>query len=156
MFDSNRISNDLTKLSVVLDRHLFVNVRPDISQEVSLMSTMAAAPGFGFSASRQSAARRRPGVRLTRRGRMTLLALFLGMAFVLVSLLGGHSVATGEAGRPVETRTVVVGEGDTLWGIASDVAAPGEVREMIHYIQELNALSSVSLQRGQKLAVPVD
>jgi hypothetical protein len=85
-----------------------------------------------------------------------VLALFVGPAFVLLSLVGGHSAATDEAGQPVETRTVVVGEGDTLWGIASEVAEPGEVREMIHYIQELNALPSVSLQRGQELAVPVE
>ena len=56
----------------------------------------------------------------------------------------------------METTTVVVGEGDTLWGIASEVAEPGEVREMIHYIQELNALPSASLMLGQELAVPVE
>jgi hypothetical protein len=95
-------------------------------------------------------------VRLTRRGRLTVLALFVGLAFVVLGVLGDHSTATGEAGQPVETRTVVVGDGDTLWGIASEVAEPGEVREMIHYIQELNALPSVSLQRGQEIAIPVD
>jgi hypothetical protein len=155
MFDRTEVRRLRRKLSAVLDRHLFVNVRPDISQEVPFMSTMAAAPGYGFSSSHRSAAPRTPSVRLTRRGRLVLLALFLGMSFVLATMLGDHSVATGEAGRPVETRTVVVGEGDTLWAIAADVAEPGEVREMIHYIQELNALPGVSLQRGQKLAVPV-
>ena len=117
------------------------------------MSTIAAAPGFGFGSSRSSASPQ--GVRLTRRGRLVVLALFLGLAFVLVTMLGGHSAATGEAGRPVQTRTIVVGEGDTLWDIASDVAAPGKVREMVSYIQELNALPSVSLQQGQKIAIPV-
>lgn len=94
-------------------------------------------------------------MRLTRRGRLTLLVLLVGLAFALVNVFGNHSAATGEAGEPVETRTVVVGDGDTLWEIAADVAEPGETREMIHYIQELNALPSVSLQRGQKIAVPV-
>ena len=42
-----------------------------------------------------------------------------------------------------------------LWGIASDVAEPGQVRDMVHQIQELNALSGSSLQVGQEIAVPV-
>lgn len=117
------------------------------------MSTMAAAHDFRFS---PTSSHRPSGVRLTRRGRLILLLLFVGLAFALISVFGGHSAATGEAGLPVETRTVVVGEGDTLWGIASDVAEPGEVREMIHHIQQLNALPSASLMQGQKLAVPVE
>lgn len=120
------------------------------------MSTIAAAPGLSLGSARRSSAPRTSSVRLTRRGRLTVLALFVGLAFIVLSLLGDHSTATGEAGQPVETRTVVIGDGDTLWGIASEVAEPGEVREMIHYIQELNALPSVSLQRGQEIAVPVD
>jgi len=118
------------------------------------MSALAAAPGY-----RVVPARRTVGgtsqVRLTRRGRLVVLAALLGAVFVALTMLGGHSAATGEAGTPAETRTVVVGEGDTLWGIASEVAEPGEVREMIHHIQELNALPSASLMRGQELAVPV-
>ena len=120
------------------------------------MSTVAAAP-------RTHTVRRggRPArgtqstVRLTRRGRVTLLLLFVGLAFAVFTMLGGHSAATDESGRPVPTRRIVVGEGDTLWDIASDIAAPGETREMIHYIQELNSLSGPSLAQGQRLAVPV-
>jgi hypothetical protein len=116
------------------------------------MSTMAAAHDFQFPRTRPT---RTTGVRLTRRGRLTLLLLFVGLAFAVLTVLGDQSAATGEAGQPVETRTVVVGQGDTLWGIASEVAEPGEVREMIHHIQELNALSSAGLMAGQELAVPV-
>lgn len=114
------------------------------------MSTMTAAHDFDFSRLRG----RPQSVRLTRRGRLVLLAMFVTVAFAVLSLFGGHSAATGEAGEPVETRTVVVGDGDTLWGIAAEAAEPGEVREMIHYIRELNALPSASLMRGQELAVP--
>jgi hypothetical protein len=117
------------------------------------MSALAA-PGY-----RLVPARRTVGgasqVRLTRRGRVVVLAVLLGAVFIALTMLGGHSAATGEAGAPVETRTVVVGEGDTLWGIASEIAEPGEVREMIHHIQELNALPTAGLMRGQELAVPV-
>ncbi len=116
------------------------------------MSTIAAAHDFSFSRPR---ADRAPSVRLTRRGRLTLLLVFVGLAFALFTAVGGQSAATGEAGEPVETTTIRVGEGDTLWGIASEIAEPGEVREMIHYIEELNALPSAALMRGQELAVPV-
>ena len=72
-----------------------------------------------------------------------------------MTIFMGESAATGESGAPVETRTLEVGEGDNLWQIASTVAEPGEVREMIHQIEELNALSGVGLVEGQEIAVPV-
>jgi len=131
-----------------------MDVRTDVSQEVTPMSAMAAAPGYRLAPTRRPADGT-SSVRLTRRGRVVVLALLLGALFVALTMLGGHSAATGESGAPVETRTVVVGEGDTLWGIASEIAAPGEVRETIHHIQELNALPSASLMRGQEIAVPV-
>ncbi len=118
------------------------------------MSTVAINPGFTRTHTRD---RRRPvpAVRLTRRGRVVAVLLLLGLLLAVLTVYGSHSAATGEAGTPVPTRTVEVGEGDTLWGIASDVAEPGQVRDMVHQIQELNALSGASLQVGQEIAVPV-
>ncbi|NUS52133.1 MAG: LysM peptidoglycan-binding domain-containing protein [Nocardioidaceae bacterium] len=55
----------------------------------------------------------------------------------------------------MQTRTVVVGQGDTLWDIAGTVAEPGETRAIVHQIQELNALDSSGLSVGQEIAVPV-
>lgn len=97
----------------------------------------------------------RTAVRLTRRGRVVVLALILLVMLAAMTALGSGSAATGEAGAPVQTRTVEVGEGDTLWAIASEVAAPGETREMVHRIQELNALSGAGVTIGQEIAVPV-
>ena len=94
-------------------------------------------------------------VRLTRRGRLVLTLFFLVALTVALTLFGASSAATGEKGRPVPTRSVVVQPGDTLWMIAAEVAEPGEVREAVHRIQELNALSGSSLAVGQELAVPV-
>ncbi|MDQ3616805.1 MAG: LysM peptidoglycan-binding domain-containing protein [Actinomycetota bacterium] len=93
-------------------------------------------------------------VQLTRRGRLVLLVVFVAVVFAALTVLGGESAATGESGGPVKTRTVVVSEGDTLWGIASSVAAPGQVREVVYQIEELNALSSTGLIEGQRIAVP--
>jgi len=97
-----------------------------------------------------------PSVRLTRRGRVVLTLLFLGVLLAVLTAVGPRVVATGEHGSPVPTTTVVVGEGDTLWNIAADVAEPGHTREMVHRIVELNSLSSVTIHAGQELAVPVE
>lgn len=95
-------------------------------------------------------------LRLTRRGRLVAVVLLLGVVLAVLTVFGSHSAATGDAGVPVQTRTVEVGEGDTLWAIASEVAKPGEVREMVHQIEELNALNGSALSVGQEIAVPVE
>ena len=124
------------------------------------MSTFAINPGFTSERTRPTrpvrAARSTAPVRLTRRGQVVAVLLFLGLMLAALTVFGSHSAATGEAGAPVPTRTVEVGEGDTLWVIASEVAEPGQVRDMVHRIQELNALSGSGLQVGQEIAVPVD
>jgi len=94
-------------------------------------------------------------LRLTRRGRLVVTLLLLGLMLALFTVFSGYSAATGEAGEQLPTRTVVVGEGDTLWAIASEVAEPGETREVVHEIQELNSLPGPELVEGQELAVPV-
>lgn len=120
------------------------------------MSTITVG-GFRATTFRPTATHHVPAapVRLTRRGRLVILALFVGLVFVALTMLGGQSAATDEEGTPLPTRTVVVEPGDTLWDIAATVAEPGEVREMIHRIQELNALPSASLDAGQQIAVPI-
>lgn len=94
-------------------------------------------------------------LRLTRRGRLVVTLLLLGLVLALSTVFSGYSAATGEAGEQPPTRTVVVGEGDTLWAIASAVAEPGETREVVHEIQEMNSLPGPELVEGQELAVPV-
>lgn len=118
------------------------------------MSTIAAAPGF--AAVRASVRRPAPAaVRLTRRGRLVVLAALVALVFVGLAGFGGESAATSEKGSPLETRTVEVRSGDTLWEIAAAVAEPGEVREMVYRIEELNALPGSALAVGQEIAVPV-
>jgi len=108
------------------------------------------------AASRPVTARPTPGpLRLTRRGRVAAMLLFLAVLLSGVVAAGARSAATDHPGTPVPTRTVVVHPGDTLWQIASDIASPGEVRAMIVQIEELNALPGAALRAGQTLAVPV-
>ena len=131
------------------------------------MSSIAVVPGFGATgggtvrrpspgrAAGRSHAQASHAVRLTRRGRLVLLLTFVAVMFALLTVFGDQSAATRETGVPVETRTLEVAEGDTLWEIAASVAAPGDVREMVHQIEELNALPSAALVEGQEIAVPV-
>ena len=113
------------------------------------MSTLSLAPAF------TATPRARSTVRLTRRGRLavflTSLFLVLGVAF----MLAGGAVGTGEAGQPAPTEIVQVAPGDTLWGIASEIAPAGDIRSTIREIERLNALESVGITAGQKLRVPV-
>lgn len=102
---------------------------------------------------------RRPApaaVRLTRRGRIVVTLVFLAALLAGFTAFGSNVVATGEQGAPVDTRTIVVGEGDTLWGIAADFADDGETRDMVNRIVELNSLDTVTIHSGQELAVPLD
>lgn len=104
-----------------------------------------------------SVAQRPAQLRLTRRGRVVVFIAGL-IVIALASLaFGASSVATQKAGQPVATETIVVGSGQTLWDIASDIAAQtGEedVRDVMHEIKQLNALESGMLMAGQRLRVP--
>lgn len=115
------------------------------------MSTVAMYPGLTHAVARP----RQVTVRLTRRGRVAVVLLLTGMVLVMLAVFGQHSAATGEAGTPLRTRTIEVRPGDTLWGIASEVAGPGQVRTMVHRIEELNALDGPAVSVGQEIAVPV-
>lgn len=93
-------------------------------------------------------------VRLTRRGRAVLGLALLGLVLVGMTLMGGWATASLTGGAPEPVRVIQVAPGDTLYGIAGDLAEPGEVREMVHRIQELNSLPGAQISEGQKLAVP--
>ena len=108
----------------------------------------------GSAPARTVSARPAPA-RLTRRGRLVVTLVFLGTVLLACVAFGARSAATGDAGSPVPTRMVQVGPGDTLWGIASQIAGPGQVREKVLQIEELNALPGPALRVGQRLAVPV-
>ena len=93
-------------------------------------------------------------VRLTRRGRTVLVLAFLGLALALMIPFGGWATASLTGGSPEPVRVVEVQPGDTLYGIAADLAQPGQIRAMVHRIQELNSLPGGQIVEGQKLAVP--
>jgi Tfp pilus assembly protein FimV len=113
------------------------------------MSTLSLAPAF------TAIPRARSTVRLTRRGRLAVFLTSLFLVLGVALMFAGGAVGTGEAGQPAPTEIVQVAPGDTLWGIASEIATDGDVRSMMSEIERLNALESAGLAAGQKLRVPV-
>lgn len=121
------------------------------------MSTLSISPAFTTGTiARPRFVTEARAVRLTRRGRLVFLLAFLACAFAVMIAFGGWATATYEGGTPEQVRVIEVQPGDTLYGIAGDLAEPGQVREMVHQIQQLNSLPGAGLQVGQKLAVPLD
>ena len=95
-------------------------------------------------------------VRLTRRGKIVVVALAIVAIAVLAIMWGPSSTASGEAGTPQQTTSVQVLPGHTLWQIAADANPHGDIRKTVDEIIELNSLPNASaLQMGSEIAVPV-
>ena len=92
-------------------------------------------------------------LQLTARGRAVLFLALLA-AGLIVSLATGAVSLAGTSTTAVPVRYVTVEAGQTLWGIAGEVAPSSDPRETVARIRELNALPSSALQAGQQIAVP--
>ncbi|MFD2381127.1 LysM peptidoglycan-binding domain-containing protein [Paenibacillus xanthanilyticus] len=69
---------------------------------------------------------------------------------------GNATTAIPEAPTASE-QVIVVGSGDTLWAIASEVKGSGEdIREVIYSIKQRNGLRERALHAGQSLIIPAD
>lgn len=121
------------------------------------MSTLSIAPAFVDAGvnSRRPIAGSEPPLRLTRRGRVVVILGFLTLALALMLGVAGWATAGDEAGAPPAVRVITIYPGDTLYGLASDLAPEGKVREWVHEVQKLNSLPDGALQVGQELALPV-
>ena len=81
------------------------------------------------------------------------LSLLLAALAVVFLMIGGSAEADVPTPPPTE---YVVRPGDTLWAIASSVAAPGQdVRPLVADIARLSGVDADSLQPGQVILIPV-
>jgi hypothetical protein len=123
-------------------------------EEVTMATVALAVPGRPALPGRSSSGRpaRPVPVRLTRRGRVVLLALLLllsGMVAVLVA------ASTGDAATPAgPAPSVVVQPGDTLWSIAARYAPGPDPFGTIEQIRQLNGLDGYTVHAGQRLQLP--
>jgi hypothetical protein len=119
------------------------------------MSTLTISPAFVSGNAQAPRLTRKSTVRLTQRGRIVVLLGALLLAVVVMMSLSGWATASLHSGAPEHTRTIEVQPGDTLYGLAAGIAEPGQIRDMVHQIQQLNSLPNADLTVGQKLALPV-
>lgn len=91
-------------------------------------------------------------VRLTRRGRVVVIALLVGVLAGLFAIVS----PPGQAAHPSGSHQVaVVQPGDTLWSIAERYA-PGRDRfSTIAEIRRLNGLDGYTVHAGQHLVLPL-
>lgn len=115
------------------------------------MSTISYAP------SAMSTHVRRSQVRLTRRGRLVVLALAL-LAVAVVGIALASASAAGSGTGAAGVHVVTVRPGDTLWGIAGRAASRAGVDtgEMVQRLEELNTIDDGVVYAGQELRVPND
>ena len=95
----------------------------------------------------------RSGVRLTRRGRVVVVAALVGLLFAAFSLGRVGAEGSTSTERPA-TQVVTVAPGDTLWGVASRLAPGQDPRPVVEQIRQLNDLDSGGLRVGQQLVLP--
>jgi len=94
-------------------------------------------------------------VRLTRRGRMVVLALAL-LAVLAMGVALASGSAAGDHPGSADVHVVTVEPGQTLWGIARDAAADAGVTtgDMVQQLEDLNPLDDGAVYAGQELRVP--
>ena len=100
-------------------------------------------------------------LRLTRRGRMVVAALFVVVAAAIALVVGlaaaGGAQATNN-GRPGAgyqgMHQIVVRPGQTLWSIASAAEPGADPRDVVQQIMTANAMTGTMINAGQLLWVP--
>ncbi len=99
-------------------------------------------------------------LRMTARGRRVLLALAaipLAGGIALAALGGGSALASGAQGATAASfDTVTVLPGDTLWGIAAEIAPEADPRTVVDALEELNGLRGGVLPVGTTLSIPLE
>jgi hypothetical protein len=107
-------------------------------------------PVEGERGDRDARPARRP-VRLTRRGRLVLLALVL----FLGALVGFLGAAPGQAADPAKPAvTAVVEPGDTLWSFAERNLPNWQPKAAVVELKRLNDLEGYVIHPGQRLTLP--
>ena len=93
-------------------------------------------------------------LRMTKRGRavlLTMVATPVVIAALAFGINAGGAIGTSSS-TPLAKVTVVGGE--TLWGVAKQVAPNADPRDVIADIISVNRLKSADIYPGERLAIP--
>ena len=82
---------------------------------------------------------------------LVLLVAVMFMA-VVISICSANTFGSAQ---PMQVETVVVEQGDSLWGIASRYADGRDVREVICEIKTFNSMEQADLYPGMVLEIPI-
>jgi hypothetical protein len=98
-------------------------------------------------------------IRLTRRGRLVVMALACGLTLGALWTLAGHGEGARAASTPVHSaarqlEVVYAGDHDTLWAIAVRTRPHADPRVVVQRIIDLNSLDGGIIQPGQRLILP--
>jgi hypothetical protein len=93
-------------------------------------------------------------LRITRRGRIVLSALFALPVLVLSLVLASPGALAESTESANDFEYVTVLSGDTLWTIAELVDPQADPRDVVAQIMNLNQLQNAALKPGQQLAIP--
>ena len=91
---------------------------------------------------------------MTARGRgvlLTLLATPLVIAALALGINAGAATGTTSS-TPLQKVTVVSGE--TLWGLAQQIAPKSDPRDVIANIMSVNQMQTAEIQPGEQLSIP--
>ncbi len=81
-----------------------------------------------------------------------VLAVAVLLSAVVISICSSNTFGSAQA---MEVETVVVEQGDSLWGIASRYADGRDVREVVREIKNYNSLEKADLYPGMILEIPI-
>jgi nucleoid-associated protein YgaU len=96
-----------------------------------------------------------PPLRLTRRGRRVIAGLSISIGLTIAAVTAAVELTGGDGGLQLAgSSSVVVEQGDTLWGLAEVLAPEEDPRAVVDAIVDLNDLDGVALVPGQVLQLP--
>lgn len=143
---------DLRSVEPVAPRPHWSAAHPAVRAQRGQLPSSPGSAEASVTRPRGAPVRRRRLVYLRRRlvAAVVLLALMWAVVAVVTELIGGGS---GSAGAAEELRSHVVVPGDTWWSLAGDLDRPGDVRDTVDSLIELNR--SEDLRAGQRVVLPV-
>jgi hypothetical protein len=114
--------------------------------------TMSAV-SFGYG-SRRPVAASRVHLRMTARGRAVLLTLLAAPLVVAALAFGLNAGAANGTTSSTPLQKVTVVGGETLWGLAQEIAPRDDPRDVIADIMSVNRMQTANIQPGEQLSVP--